>query len=298
MLRQLLQVLQEQERTGADQGLGYVRRTVGDLTLIRSQQYSTHSGYDEKHYFVVPFRRSKTGYVVHSMRCLPHGFSVINDLPKRRIFHFPNEAAVSAVERMLRRNARLQAATRVHSDRSSLGGRLTGLADTIDRIDRKLTRGALIVAGLVAVAHPIIGAALMLKALVPSAGVVTARLGLQQVGDRLKARRLRKEIAAAQERVLQQFKRASTLHVENALLGELDRVLDRLVAPPAPACAYPESGAGFAQADRARLLGLTAEAITDTYTDAFKKTETATALKLTPSHLAWLRAVRALRAHP
>ncbi|PCK02968.1 MAG: hypothetical protein COA42_21475 [Alteromonadaceae bacterium] len=67
---------------------------VDGLPIFVSNESSgiyTDVQYDEKHYFVVPYLISKHKFALHTLRCLPKLAPEINDLAKRRVFHFPNE---------------------------------------------------------------------------------------------------------------------------------------------------------------------------------------------------------------
>lgn len=61
--------------------------------------------YDEKHYFVIPFELSEYKFALHTMRCLPNGVPEINNLPKRRVFHFPHEHAEDMLKSYMRQTA-------------------------------------------------------------------------------------------------------------------------------------------------------------------------------------------------
>ena len=70
---------------------------------------------------------------LHSMRRLPKGVPEINGLPKRRIFHFPNENSEALVRELLLDNAREIAKTK-HLQSSNT---LINLANDIDKLEKK-----------------------------------------------------------------------------------------------------------------------------------------------------------------
>ena len=76
-------------------GLSIVKEVVNGLPVFASLEQSAtyQTEYDEKHYFVIPYRLSETGFSLHTIRCLPKNVHELNDLPKRRVFHFANEYA-------------------------------------------------------------------------------------------------------------------------------------------------------------------------------------------------------------
>ena len=127
-------------------GVGFVKATVGQTWLFGSTESSSsydHERTDEKHYFLIPDRRLEVGYSLYVMRCLPHGVPPINDLPKHRFFHLPNENAMPTVEHILLADARDEVQRTANSD-NSVGTRLNDIADHIDRIDGKVFHGVLL----------------------------------------------------------------------------------------------------------------------------------------------------------
>ena len=90
----LLQKSAETVAKNFDASVEIVKEWVGELPVFVSLERSTKCNvqYDEKHYFVIPYKLSPTGFSLHTMRYLLTGAPEVNDLPKRRIFHFPNES--------------------------------------------------------------------------------------------------------------------------------------------------------------------------------------------------------------
>jgi len=81
-----------------------VKEVVNKLPVFVSSEKTKKYGgewYDEKHYFIVPFMLSDVNIVLHTMRCLPEGVPEVNDLPKRRVFHFPNSHSEAMVRHLL-----------------------------------------------------------------------------------------------------------------------------------------------------------------------------------------------------
>jgi hypothetical protein len=63
-------------------GVGFVKSAVGQSWLFGSTETSSsyeQKRFDEKHYFLIPDRRSKVGYSLYVMRCLPEGVPPMND---------------------------------------------------------------------------------------------------------------------------------------------------------------------------------------------------------------------------
>lgn len=80
-------------RREVDASMKLVIEKVEGLPFYASLQHieTETVQYDEKHYFVIPFYLSEHGFSLHTMRVLPNDVPEVNDLPKRRVFHFPNE---------------------------------------------------------------------------------------------------------------------------------------------------------------------------------------------------------------
>jgi hypothetical protein len=244
-----------------------VRESVGGLWLFgsseRSASYSA-TRYDEKHYFVVPYRLAEIGYTLYSMRCLPDDAPPVNDLPKRRIFHLPHPHAKATVEELLVTEARQEFGDR-QADATGLGNRLVTLADQIDRLDDKAFYGLLVVGGLAALVNPLAGAAIAAKALLPSAGMLLSKFGLKYAGETLNRRQVERQIRAAEEQVLEQFRGADTQSLVNPALAHLDRALNSTGAEFDPLVEMTFEDFDLGDEDRTRLLDLTYRAITNVY---------------------------------
>ena len=141
-------------------GYSIVKEKVNGLpifiSLEKSEKYDDIQ-YDEKHYFVIPYQLSEYKFALHTMRCLPNSVPEINNLPKRRIFHFPNERSEVMLKEYLR-----QSAEEIVRDRSKDNpNSLEYLANEIDSLDKKLTYGMLLVGGLAAIVNPLLGAGIV-----------------------------------------------------------------------------------------------------------------------------------------
>ncbi len=150
----------------AGAGVGYVSELVGNLRLFGSTATSKkEQKFDERHYFLVPDKRSEDGYSLVVTRCLPEGVPPINDLPKRRVLHLPHLEAEAMLRTLLIRQAQADELNKPAQGKS-MGDRARELADYIDALDDRVFGGVLLIGGLVAIFNPIAGAAIAAKSLI------------------------------------------------------------------------------------------------------------------------------------
>lgn len=256
------------ETVGA--GVGFVKSAVGRLWVFGSTETSASydQDVDEKHYFLVPDRRCESHYSLYVMRCLPDGVPPLNSLPKRRLFHLPSEHALPTVEHILLTDAR-QSAEDATAERNSFGARLRQIADEIDRLDGKVFNGVLLIGGLVALVNPLAGAAVAMKAMIPSVGLLLSKYGLQYVGDAADARSMTARIKNAEREVLEQFRAAGAESLVNPLLAQMDRALATSELEYDPVLDFDAENMDFGACDRRRFFRLTCQAILNTYDGVF-----------------------------
>jgi hypothetical protein len=277
-------------------GIGFVRAAVGRMTVFGSTETSTSydaDRVDEKHYFLIPDRRSEAGFSLYSMRCLPDGVPPINDLPKRRLFHLPNQHAMPSVEHILLSEAR-EAVKSDPAPGNTIGNRLNDIADQIDRLDNKLFHGVLLIGGLVALVNPLAGAAVAMKALLPSIGLLLSKYGLKYAGDTASAIQLAQRIKNAESEVSQQFREAGTNTIVNPLLQQFERALATSQEQYDPLLAFDSDQLDFGQRDRNRLFHLTCVAITNTYADLLADPTGWDQAQLGPEDVRFLKLLREL----
>ena len=197
--------------------------TVNGLPIFVSKEASStyEVEYDEKHYFVIPYKLAETGFSLHTLRCLPPSVTELNDLPKRRIFHLPNEHYESSLRNYLLRSAQELAVFNRGEEISTI----KELADNIDALDNKITYGMLLVGGIAAFFNPLVGAGKAIKALTPGASSLLNKYGLKPLGEKLSKRQMEQAVKQAENHVLQQFASSSTLKVVNPILQELELAL-------------------------------------------------------------------------
>lgn len=251
-------------------GVGYVTKMVGGLNIFGSTVTTVASQrYDERHYFLVPDKRQRDGYVLCITRCLPAGVPPINDLPKRRVLHLPHRDAESMLRTLLIKQAQAEELAKPN-DRKTLADRTREVADYIDALDEKVFGGVLLIGGLVAIFNPIAGAAIAAKSLIPSLGMFASKYGLRMAEESLTHANLQSKAKQAEIEVLRQFKESSTEQFVNPILMILDRALqttEEQFDPMLELHNYLRSELTTEQNQWARL---TSRVILDVFDDALK----------------------------
>lgn len=278
-------------------GAGYVQETIGAAWIFgsteTSEAYEGEQLVDEKHYFLMPDRRSEAQYSLYVMRCLPEGVPPINDLPKKRMIHLPSEHALPTLEHLLVHEAR-ESAVDDGTDSGSIGARLSDIADQIDRLDGKVFNGVLLIGGLVALVNPAAGVAVAAKALLPSIGLLLSKYGLQYAGDAANASELTKKVRSAEKQVMHQFRNAGADSLVNPLLAQLDRGLETNESEYEPMLHFDSEEIQFSEEDGKRLLKLTCQAITNAYRATVADPSQYAAASLGPEDIRFLKILGAL----
>lgn len=252
---------------------------------IEKNEEFTDVQYDEKHYFIVPYAISEHGFALHIMRCLPQTAPEINNLPKRRVFHFAHEHAENQVKRYLLESARDITKEKRAGSKSSL----EALADDIDALDNKLTYGMILVGGLAAIFNPMLGAGIAANALIPGIGGILNKYGLRPTGEKMSKLQLEKEIKQAEERVAKEFECATTLRVINPILAELHFALCTTEEEHDPLLDPSLENGSIPELSHERWRALTEKAICHVYKEVFSDKSKHEAAKLGPEDLRWLK---------
>ncbi|XPF93232.1 hypothetical protein ACM9HF_14540 [Colwellia sp. RE-S-Sl-9] len=241
--------------------------------------------YDEKHYFVIPYELSEYKFALHTMRCLPNAIPEINNLPKRRIFHFPNEHSEEMLKGYMRQSAEEMARKNKNNNPSSL----ESLANQIDSLDKKLTYGMLLVGGLAAIVNPLLGAGIAAKAILPSVGGLLNKYGLKPTGEKLSQYQLDKSIKDAEEHIAKEFEDANTLQVINPILQELELTLRTSEYQHDPLTGPNLADGSIPELDDERWRELTEVAICHVYKEAYENPALHEQAHLGPENLRWLK---------
>jgi hypothetical protein len=270
-----------------DDGISLVTNMVNGLPLFMSVERSKdmEQKFDEKHYFIIPLHGTDLGFSLHTMRVLPEGAPPINTLPKRRVFHFPNEYYEGTLNAHMLESAKDLANATTKDNVSSL----EALANKIDALDSKFTFGMLVIGSIAAVFNPLIGAGIAAKAVLPSISGLLANHGLRPLGEKLTQAQAEKKAKEAEKNVLKQFSEANTLKVTNPLLRQLEYVLrtdetqyDPLFDPDLSYGNIPELGT-------AGWRNLTEVAIYHVYKDIIENPAEHVAARLGPEDVRWLQ---------
>lgn len=209
----------------ATSGIQSVSKMVGSLLLFGSTASApADQKYDERHYFLIPDRRSPEAYSLAILRSLPDGVPPINDLPKRRIFHLPNEHSQAMLRDLLIKQTQSAELAKPNAHKS-MADRTREIADYIDALDDRIFGGFLLIGGLVALFNPVAGVAIAAKSLLPSLGLFATKYGLQFAGESLTQAELERKAKQAEKDVLQQFKGSNTITFTSPLLAIWDQAL-------------------------------------------------------------------------
>lgn len=253
-----------------ESGMKMVTDVVSGLPVFVSlERFNNEQQFDEKHYFVIPYKLSDKGFSLHTMRLLPEGALEVNELPKRRIFHFPNEYYEGTLREHMLSTAREMAYDNADNNVSSL----EKLANDIDKLDSKLTYGMLFIGGLAAVFNPVLGAAIAAKALLPSLTGLLSKYSLRSVGEKLSQFQLEKKAKEAEKYVLKQFSEASTLRVINPVLARLEYALRTNQEQYDPLHSPNIFGNSIKELDEKYWQGLTETAIYHVYQGIYEAPE-------------------------
>lgn len=271
--------------TKASEGISLISETVSGLQVFvsseRSAKYETE--YDEKHYFVIPLILSDTGFVLHTMRCLPESALEINSLPKRRVFHFPNEHYESALREHLVKAAQGLAIENTSTSKSTL----ENLANDIDSLDSKLTFGMLLIGGVAAVFNPLVGAGIAAKAVTPGVVSLMTKYGLRPLGEKMTTSSVEKSIKDAEKDVLTQFTESTTLRVTNPILQELELALNTNQEEHDPLIDPNLSNGSIPELNNERWRDLTERAMWHVYRDLYTDSSKHKQANLGPEDIRW-----------
>jgi len=266
-------------------GMDVIKGAVGELPVLISFERSSDDDleYDEKHYFIIPFKLSDVGFSLHTMRYLPESVPEVNDLPKRRVFHFPNEY----YEGSLRQHMLDSARELVVEESGDHLNTLEKLADDIDTLDNKLTYGMLLVGGLTALVNPVAGVAIAAKAVLPGASTLLTKYGLRPAGKKLNQSQLNKQIKEAEAKVLEQFSGSSTIKVVNPILQELEYALSTTVEQHDPLVDPNLSSGSIPELNGEHWRSLTERAVYHVYKEVYEDPSTYKDASLGPEDIRW-----------
>jgi len=269
-------------------GYSIVKEKVNGLPIFvtaeKSDKYEDIQ-YDEKHYFVIPYELSEYKFALHTMRCLPSAVPEINNLPKKRIFHFPNEHS----EEMLKGYMRQSAEELVRDSCENNPSNLESLANQIDSLDKKLTYGMLLAGGLAAIVNPLLGVGIAAKAMLPGVSTLFSKYGLRPTGEKLSKYQLDKAIKEAEEHIAKEFEGANTLQIINPILQELELALRTTESQHDPLTGANLADGSIPELEGERWRELTEVAICNVYEEAYETSSLHMQANLGPEDLRWLK---------
>lgn len=268
-----------------------IKQQVGKLPVLISLERGEESErlYDEKHYFVIPNFTSDAGFSLHTMRYLPKGVPEVNALPKRRIFHFPNEHYEDTLRHYMIEAARNLSNASHQGNVSSL----EKLANDIDALDTKLTYGMLLIGAIAAVFNPLIGAGIAIKAVLPGISAILARHGLKPLGEKATRAQLEKRAHEAEQHVLGQFSESTTLKVINPILHELEFALRTSEAQHDPLHDPNLARASLPELNSEHWRNLTETAVCHVYKDILADPALHAKARLGQEDIRWLQVLLA-----
>lgn len=236
---------------------------------------------------ILSFLLSYQNINLHCIPCafLPKGVPEVNNLPKRRIFHFAHEHAEAGLRQYMLHSTdeimREQAKEKTNT--------LQELANSIDELDRKLTYGMLLVGGLAAIVNPIVGAGIAAKAVLPSITGLLNKYGLRASADKLSRYQLEKEINAAQKTIIDEFEAANTVQAINPILQELDLTLRTTEVEHDPLSSFNLADAHLPEFKDDKWRELTEVAICHVYKEIYDDPSLHKQANLEAKDLRWLK---------
>jgi len=270
-----------------ESGMKMVKEVVNGLPVFvsfeRSSEYKIE--YDEKHYFVIPYQLSDTGFSLHTMRFLPTSVPEINDLPKRRIFHFPNQHYEATLREHMMSSAKEMVAERTLGKVSAL----ESLANDIDALGNKLTYGMLVVGGVAAIFNPIVGAGIAAKAVLPGVTGLLTKYGLRPAGEKLTRSQLEKQVKEAEKKVSTEFSESCTIKVINPILQELELALRTTESEHDPLIDPNLSEGSIPNLEGEHWRELTVRAICHVYKEVYSDRTLHQQANLGPEDIRWLK---------
>lgn len=211
-------------------GLAFLRSTIGGLPFLAATSVDAaaeNPPRDETHYFLVPDPDAKEGFTLVERRRLPDGTGAVNSLPKVRVFHVHDPAALAVLEKQLVGKLSGSGHPGAGGIEQDLAGRLQTMGEEIDRQSQWVTGGLIVIGGVVAVANPLLGIGIAAQALLPEIGGKLAKFGMGAAADSV--RRLGSSLrqGKARREAETEVKRMKPELVVDPVLAFLDRIVAR-----------------------------------------------------------------------
>jgi hypothetical protein len=169
-------------------GVAFLRSSIGNLPFLAATSVDSAAGNpqrDESHYFLVPDPAEPAGFTLAERRRLPEGTGPVNSMPKLRVFHVHDPAALAILEERLA--GKISAGRpREKGMEEDVASRLEAMGEEIDRQSHWVTGGLIVVGGAVAIANPLLGIGIAANALFPKIGGTFAKFGFGAAADAIK----------------------------------------------------------------------------------------------------------------
>lgn len=209
-------------------GVSFLKSSIGNLPFLAATSADIATGNperDETHYFLVPEPGQEGGFILAERRRLPEGTGSVNSLPKVRVFHVHDPAAIEVLEQRL--------AGKIGSERLSEPGgidrdlvaRLESLGEEIDKQSHWVTGGLIVIGGVVAVANPLLGIGIAAHAILPELGAKLAKFGFGTAADVMKRMGDSWRSSVAKRAGAAEVKRMKAELVIDPVLVHLDRMV-------------------------------------------------------------------------
>ncbi len=120
---------------------------------------------DITHYFLIPDIHNVGSYILQTHRVVPSSLS--NNITQKKIFHLPSSSSLQELEDLVFTKEK----SRLKKDSKSntvISGTLDDVANAIDINNSKLTNGLWVVGGIICLANPITGMAVIGASLMPN----------------------------------------------------------------------------------------------------------------------------------
>lgn len=174
-------------RSITDSGLQSVSEMFGSIRIFSAVAATStdKAEQDETHYILVPLLGIPRRYAVYTKRILPPDTGTVNSLPKARIFHVPDGAGRTLLERELVEKMVIEQFD-PQSGSSDFADALEKVADQIDSETEKISGGFLLIGGAVALLNPLLGLGIAVNGLLPAIGAKASKAGAEYVGNRMR----------------------------------------------------------------------------------------------------------------
>jgi hypothetical protein len=188
----------------------------------------THANLEDiTYYFLVPDINDPKEYILQSHRVVPTNVIDESKLVKKQIFQVPSSESINTLRNMIQ--VKVEKDLPNGSDLSTFtSDTLTDLANSIDKNNSSLTNGLFIVGGVICLANPITGAAIIGSSLLPNviSDVVSS------TSKRLSSTFKNISVKSKQDSAKQITNKMSPEVVVNSILAKLERAINDINYEP------------------------------------------------------------------